>query len=53
MSRVTRTFRHIGVLLKILLTVGIALVCGFLFWRIFIAQEPPKELDHLTPNDAL
>lgn len=53
MSRVSRVFRHIGTAIKLILTAGIAFVCGLLIWRIFIAQAPPKELDHLYVDDAL
>ena len=53
MSRVSRVFRHIGTAIKLILTAGVAFVCGLLLWRVFIAQAPPEEMDRLAVNDAL
>ena len=53
MSRVSRAFRIIGTIIKLLLTAGVAFVCGLLIWRVFISQDIPKELEGLQINDAM
>lgn len=53
MSRASRTFRIIGTVIKLLLTAGIAFVCGLLIWRIFISQALPDSMEPLAVNDAL
>lgn len=53
MSRVSRAFRIVGTVIKLLFAVGVAFVCGLLLWRVFVAPSIPDEVKGLEINDAL
>ncbi|MBE6530650.1 MAG: hypothetical protein E7679_00970 [Ruminococcaceae bacterium] len=52
MSRVTKSFKIAGWLIKFLFTLMVAFVCGFLMWRIFSSGDP-KSMKALSVNDSI
>ncbi len=53
MSRVKRTFRLLWLAVKIIFTVFVFSVIGFLVWRAFFSVALPDEMEPLMPNAAL
>ena len=52
MSRVTKSFKIAGWLIKFLFTLVVAFVCGFLLWRVFSSGDP-KSMKALQVNDSI
>lgn len=52
MSRVTRSFKIAGWLIKFLFTLMVAFVCGFLLWRVFSSGDP-KSMKTISVNDSI
>ncbi|MBQ7383606.1 MAG: hypothetical protein IJV72_02305 [Clostridia bacterium] len=52
MSRVSRGFKIFGWIIKFLFTLLVALVCGFLLWRIFSSSDP-KSMKTVSVNDGI
>lgn len=52
MSRVSRTFKFTGRVIKFLFTLLIIFICVFLFWRVFCSGDPDS-MKTLSINDSL
>lgn len=52
MSRVSRTFKFTGRLIKFLFSLLIIFICVFMVWRVFGSGDP-KSMKTLSVNDAL
>jgi len=52
MSRVSRTFKFTGRVIKFLFTLLIIFICVFLFWRVFGSGDPDS-MKTLSINDSL
>ena len=53
MSRVSRSFRIVGWILRILLSLAIGVVIGLLCWRLFVSTSVPANVKTIDANEKL
>lgn len=53
MSRVSRSFRIVGWVLRILLSLAIGAVIGLLCWRLFVSTSVPANVKTIDANEKL